>query len=72
MIKNLLNPATKPRIFYMSVGDRDPRFPFQKKAYEDFRKAGVDVSFRTFPGGHGGGGSGIDASLPEFVTLIFK
>jgi enterochelin esterase family protein len=72
MIRNLLNPATKPKIFYMSVGDRDPRFPYQKKAFEDFKKAGVDVSFRTFPGGHGGGGNGVDSSLPEFVTLIFK
>jgi enterochelin esterase family protein len=70
MIKKLLNPATKPKVFYMAVGDRDPRSPYQKKAYEDFRKAGVDVSFRTFPGGHGG--NGVDSSLPEFVTLIFK
>jgi enterochelin esterase family protein len=70
MIKNLLSPASKPKVFYMSVGDRDPRAPHQKKAYEDFRKAGVDVSFRTFPGGHET--KVFRPSLAEFVTLIFK
>jgi enterochelin esterase family protein len=75
MIKNLLNPTTRPKVLFMSVGDRDPRSPFQKKAYEQFKKDGVDVSFRTVPGGHGGGGGaggGVDTALPEFVSLIFR
>ncbi len=70
MIKNLRNPALKPKIFYMSVGDRDPRAPHQKKAYDDFRKEGVDVSFRTFPGGHDY--KVFRESMADFVTLIFK
>jgi enterochelin esterase family protein len=70
MIKSLLNPATRPKVFYMSVGDRDPRAPFQKKAYEDFKKDGVDVSFRTFPGGHEN--KVFRPSMAEFATLIFK
>jgi enterochelin esterase family protein len=70
MIKNLTNPATKPKIFFMSVGDRDSRYPFQKKAYEDFKAAGVDVSFRTYPGGHEV--KVFRPSMAEFVTLIFK
>ena len=70
MVKNLLNPATKPKVLYMSVGDRDPRSPFQKKAYEDFKSQGVDVSFRTFPGGHET--KVFRPSMAEFVTQIFK
>ncbi len=70
MVNKLMNPATKPKVLYMSVGDRDPRAPHQKKAYEDFKKAGVDVSFRTFPGGHET--KVFRPSMAEFVTLIFK
>jgi enterochelin esterase family protein len=70
MIKNLLNPATKPKIFYMSVGERDPRAPHQHQAYEDFKKQGVEVSFRTFPGGHEM--KVFRPSLAEFATLIFR
>ena len=70
MVKRLLDPATKPKVFYMSVGDQDPRSPHQKKAYEDFKKEGVDVSFRTFPGGHEV--KVFRPSMAEFVTLIFR
>jgi enterochelin esterase-like enzyme len=70
MVKHLLNPATKPKVFYMSVGDRDPRAPFQKQAFEDFKKEGVDVSFRTFPGGHEI--KVFRPAMADFVTLIFK
>lgn len=70
MIKNLTDPATKPKILFMSVGDRDSRYPFQKKAYEDFKAEGVDVSFRTYPGGHEV--KVFRPSMAEFVTLIFK
>jgi enterochelin esterase family protein len=70
MVRNLLSPATKPKVLYMSVGDRDPRSPFQKKAYDDFKSQGVDVSFRTFPGGHET--KVFRPSMAEFVTQIFK
>jgi enterochelin esterase-like enzyme len=70
MVKRLLDPTTKPKIFYMSVGDQDPRSPHQKKAYEDFKQQGVEVSFRTFPGGHEV--KVFRPSMAEFATLIFK
>ena len=70
MYKHLLDPATKPKLFFMAVGDRDPRSPYQKLAYEDFKRNGIDVTFKTFPGGHGDqafGGAQVD-----FVQLLFK
>ena len=70
MVKNLLNPATKPKVFFMSVGDNDPRAPHQKQAYEDFKKAGVDVSFRTYPGGHEG--KAFRGGFIDFSQLLFK
>jgi enterochelin esterase-like enzyme len=40
------------RLFYMSVGTIDPRMPFQTKVYDDFRAHKIQVTFKTFPGGH--------------------
>jgi enterochelin esterase family protein len=70
MYKHLLDPATKPKVFFMSVGDRDPRSPFQKLAYEDFKKHGIDVIFKTYPGGHDEVAS--RGALADFVQLLFK
>jgi enterochelin esterase-like enzyme len=36
----------------MSVGTEDPRFPFQKKALEQFQQSGIRTVFQTFPGYH--------------------
>ena len=42
----------KLKLFYMSCGTEDPRFPFQKKALEEFRNHRIQVTFETFPGAH--------------------
>lgn len=70
MYKHLLDPATRPRVFFMSVGDRDPRSPYQKLAYDDFKKNGIDVSFRTYPGGHEG--KAFRAGFIDYVQLLFR
>jgi enterochelin esterase family protein len=70
MVKHLLDPKLRPTVFYMSVGDRDPREPHQRRAYEDFKKAGVDVSFRTFPGGHEF--KVFRPSLADFAVKLFR
>jgi enterochelin esterase family protein len=70
MVKSLLNPATKPKVLYMSVGERDPRAPFHKRAYEDFKKAGVDLRFKTFNGGHDM--NAFRPAMADFATLIFN
>jgi len=42
----------KLRLFYMSCGTEDPRMPFQKKALDDFRSHGIQVTFASFAGAH--------------------
>ena len=70
MYKHLLDPATKPKLFFMSVGERDPRSPYQKSAYEDFKKHNIDVTFKTVPGGHDD--TAERAALTDFVPLLFR
>lgn len=48
----LASPATAPKLFFMSVGEDDPRAPFQKKAYEAFVAHGGKPSFKEYPGAH--------------------
>ncbi|HUO21002.1 MAG TPA: alpha/beta hydrolase-fold protein, partial [Caulobacteraceae bacterium] len=50
--KNLVNPATKPKLFYMGCGEQDPRRPFQEKALADFRAHGIDPVWQVYPGAH--------------------
>jgi enterochelin esterase-like enzyme len=53
LYKKLTDPATKLKLFYMSCGELDPRLPFQKAAYEEFKKQGVSpLVFEALPGGH--------------------
>ncbi len=68
--KNLVNPATKPKLFYMSSGATDPRTRFQKEAYEDFRKRGIDVVFTEHPGGHDF--RFFRRAMSDFVGRLFK
>jgi enterochelin esterase family protein len=42
----------KLKLFYMSVGTDDPRFPFHKQALKEFQDHGINVKFATFPGAH--------------------
>lgn len=39
-------------VFYMSVGEQDPRYEATKKAVRIFRENGLEVEFNSFPGGH--------------------
>lgn len=52
MYQHLTAPATKPKLFFMSVGTEDPRNPYQKAALTLFQKNGIEPVFKTFPGGH--------------------
>jgi enterochelin esterase family protein len=68
--KNLVIPATKPKLFYMSCGEQDPRFSSQKLAYEDFRKHGIEPVWMPFPGAHEF--KFFRRAMADYVTRIFK
>jgi enterochelin esterase family protein len=71
MYKKLTAPATKLKLLYLSCGEMDPRLPFQKKAYEEFKKQGVDnVVFESFPGGHEF--KFFRRGMADFASQIFK
>jgi enterochelin esterase-like enzyme len=40
------------KVFYISVGEQDPRLEYTKKAVADFKSHGLNVEFASFPGGH--------------------
>jgi enterochelin esterase-like enzyme len=42
----------KLKLFYISVGEQDPRIEHTKKIIETFRSKGLKVEFNSFPGGH--------------------
>ena len=42
----------KLKLFYVSVGEQDPRFEFAKKAVKKFQDSGLKVQFNSFPGDH--------------------
>jgi enterochelin esterase-like enzyme len=51
----LSNPKSfneKLRVFYISVGEQDPRIEPTKNLIETFKSKGLNVSFASFPGGH--------------------
>lgn len=52
MHAKLLASATKPKLFFMSVGQSDPRRMFQEAAYQDFLKRGIKPVFVMLNGGH--------------------
>ncbi len=68
--KNLVNPATRPKLFYMSCGEQDPRFSSQKAAYEDFKKHGIEPVWMPFPGAHEF--KFFRRAMADYVTRIFK
>jgi enterochelin esterase-like enzyme len=68
--QNLVSPAKKLKVFYMSVGTDDPRVPFQKAALADFQQHGIEPVFKTFAGGHEW--SVWRHSLADFATMLFK
>jgi enterochelin esterase family protein len=68
--QNLVSPARKPRVFWMSVGTEDPRLPFHKQALEDFQKHGIEPTFKTYPGAHEW--KVWRHSLAEFAPVLFR
>ena len=70
MFQNLVSPAKKLKLFWMSVGTEDPRVPFQKKALAEFQSHGIQPIFKTYPGAHEW--KVWRHSLAEFAPLLFK
>ena len=70
MYKNLVDPAKKLKVFWMSVGTEDPRLPFQKLALEDFQKHGIQPIFNTYSGAHEW--KVWRHSLNDFAPLLFR
>ena len=71
LYKKLTDPATKLKLFYMACGQEDPRLPFQKTAYEEFKKQGVNpLVFEALPGGHEY--FFFRRAMANFAELIFK
>jgi enterochelin esterase family protein len=71
MLENMQNPATHFKLFYMAVGQDDPRKSFQVAAYEQFKAAGVQpLVFEALPGAHEY--KFFRRAMADFVTMIFK
>ncbi len=58
------------KVFYISVGEQDPRIEPTKKLVQTFRDKGVNVEFSSFPGGHEW--QVWRKSLHDFAQKIFK
>jgi enterochelin esterase-like enzyme len=68
--KDVLAPARKPKLLYFSVGEDDPRFPFQAKAVEELRSHKIELTFKTFPGAHEW--KVWRNSLADMVPMLFR
>ena len=69
----LTHPETfnqKLKVFYISVGEQDPRIEHTKKLIETFHQHGVNVIFASFPGGHEW--QVWRRSLYDFAPKLFK
>jgi enterochelin esterase family protein len=60
----------KLKLFYISVGEQDPRFEFTKKAVKKFQDSGLKVQFNSFPGDHEW--QVWRKSLHDFASRVFK
>lgn len=58
------------KVFYISVGEGDPRVEYTKKAVAAMKEHGVKVEFNSFPGGHEW--QVWRKSLHDFAQKIFK
>ncbi len=69
----LTNPESfnkKLKVFYISVGEQDPRIEPTKRLVQTFRDKGLKVEFSSFPGGHEW--QVWRKSLNDFAQLLFK
>lgn len=58
------------KLFYISVGEQDPRYEYTQKAVKKFRDSGLKVEFASFPGGHEW--QVWRKSLYDFAQRVFK
>jgi enterochelin esterase-like enzyme len=58
------------KLFYISVGEKDPRLSFTGKAVSLFREKGLKVEFASFPGDHEW--QVWRKSLNDFASRVFK
>jgi enterochelin esterase family protein len=57
-------------LFYLSVGEQDPRLEATRKTVADFRERGLEIEFASFPGGHEW--QVWRKSLHDFVPRLFR
>ncbi|BET68857.1 esterase family protein [Opitutales bacterium ASA1] len=57
-------------LFYLSVGEQDPRLEATRNVVADFRARGLEVEFASFPGGHEW--QVWRKSLHDFVPRLFR
>jgi len=60
----------KLKLFYISVGEQDPRFEFTQKEVKKFQNNGLKVQFASFPGDHEW--QVWRKSLHDFASRVFK
>ena len=60
----------KLKLFYISIGEQDPRFDYTKKAVTKFKDSGLKVEFASFPGAHEW--QVWRKSLHDFASKVFK
>lgn len=60
----------KLKLFYVSVGEQDPRVEHTKKAVKKFQDSGLKVQFASFPGDHEW--QVWRKSLHDFASRLFK
>ena len=56
--------------FFISCGEQDPRITYTRKAVENMKDAGVDVTFRSYPGDHEW--QVWRKSFSEYAQMLFK
>jgi len=60
----------KLKLFYISVGEQDPRFEFTQKEVKKFQNNGLKVQFASFPGDHEW--QVWRKSVHDFASKVFK
>ena len=70
LLSNVESFNKKLDVFYISVGEQDPRLTFTQKAVNLFSSKGLNVQFKTFPGDHEW--QVWRKSLHDFAPLLFK
>jgi enterochelin esterase family protein len=70
LLSNSASFNKKLKVFYISVGEQDPRIEATKKLIQTFRDNGLNVAFASFPGAHEW--QVWRKSLHDFAQRIFK